>query len=142
MCLSNASPLREAREDLTVYKVVFSREKNPEEMYTPFWEFSVQFGKKYESFLSDPTEGPISEWGKVHIGIHSFIKKEDAEYLAENLQRREGMLDYHTDGLKETFFIVKCIIPKGTGYYEGNFQWGGVYLKSITSSKIKYVEKV
>lgn len=78
---------------------------------TPYRYFPVEIGKTYHSEL-------IREDNEVNIGLHSYKFMEDAR------------LD--TEG----YIIVKCIIPKGSEYYEGVF-WDEI---SYASNCLQYVE--
>jgi hypothetical protein len=102
--------------DRAVTKIIVNKEdicanKTPHYV-TYFQEAEVEIGKTYTSKL-------IKEDEEVNEGLHSFGKLEDAKTF--------------------TSFVAKCIIPKGSRYYEGIFECS--YL-SYASNKITYLELI
>ena len=79
-------------------------------MVTPYRNFPVEIGKTYESNLIKKDE-------YVHEGLHSFKNLDDAK-------------KYHNG------ICVKCIIPKGSEYYEGTF----CDMDSYASNELTYVK--
>lgn len=79
------------------------------EYITPYRKFPVQLGKTYYSEL-------IKDDYVVEIGLHSYASWADA----------------WSDGPGE---VVKCIIPKGSEYYEGDFSG----FKSYASNCLQYL---
>lgn len=84
---------------------------------TPYRYYQIEIGETYYSKL-------IRVRNEINIGLHSF--------LSDTMAR----LDANDDG--DAYDIIKCIIPKGSEYYEGHFR--GV--PSYASNCIKYVEIV
>jgi hypothetical protein len=84
---------------------------NVEFLETPFKNFKVIIGETYTSELIK------DEAGNVHEGLHSFRSYKN---------------------LSNSGIIAKCIIPKGSQYYEGKF---GKKI-SYASNKLTYVEIV
>lgn len=95
------------------------------EYITPFRSAIFELGKSYKEkihdvkFLYNTERVNKNKEFRTNLtyGIyHSFVKLEDAIDLASNLYNptpNVGINDY---------VIVKCIIPKGTVYYEGTFE--------------------
>lgn len=81
---------------------------------TPYRFAPIEIGNTYESILEKPKSRAIE------IGLHTFKFSGDA--ISD------------MDSPKEV--IVRCIIPKGSTYYEGDF--GGSI--SYASDKLQYVE--
>ena len=77
---------------------------------TPYKHFPIEVGKTYDSELIKKDE-------YVYEGLHSY----------KNLA---GAKKYHTG------IYVKCIIPKGSKYYEGRFDVDDAY----ASDKLTYVK--
>ena len=104
-----------AKEDIVCYKGLLDYEDD--ELFTPFQEFSIKIGETYHSELKR-TKFLSNE---VDLGIHSLSNYESA---------KDAIMYYH--------IIVKCIIPKGSKYYEGT--WTNEKYKSYASNCLKYVE--
>ena len=85
---------------------------------------------KYEKTFITPFQGAEVKLGETY---HSEIVKRFSYAVYEGLHSFKT-LDY--DQIDEDDIIVKCIIPKGSKYYVGEFD-GTV---SFASNKIKYVE--
>lgn len=81
-------------------------------LVTPYQCFVVEIGKTYKSNLENIFD-------EVKIGIHSFVTV-------------KGAIEDDIDSI-----IVKCIIPKGSKYYLGDFN--GIK-DSIASDTLKYIE--
>jgi hypothetical protein len=81
---------------------------------TPFQDVEIEIGEIYKSKL-------IKYDSLIEDGIHSFKNLKDTNYFAIEVKNR---------------FVAKCIIPKGSEYYIGNFN-GYV---SYASDTLKYVE--
>lgn len=126
MCLRKFKKLpRIATKDIEVYKIVYTPNKFPNELWTIFRNYQVEIGKTYKGqglrikglikslFTKTIKAGYIhsfSEYSKAIMVItHSFFSKNKAN------------------------MIVKCIIPKGTLYFIGED-------REIASRKLKYVE--
>jgi len=84
---------------------------------TPFREFEVEIGESYTSEIQR-CENTIEK------GLHSF------KDLSDTINFSEG---FRTSGIP---VIVKCVIPKGSLYYEGTFK----NCVSYASDYLKYVE--
>jgi len=80
---------------------------------TPYQRVEIEIGKTYTSDL-EKKEGIIEK------GLHSFEKIEDIDFLYA------------------TYSTAKCVIPKGSTYYIGEFH-GSV---SYASDKLTYLEIV
>jgi hypothetical protein len=81
---------------------------------TPYQDVEIKIGETYKSEL-------IKYGSLIDEGIHSVKNLEDANYFASFDKNR---------------FVAKCIIPKGSKYYIGNFN-GYV---SYASDTLKYIE--
>ena len=101
-----------AREDIICYKALRIQDNN---LYAYYRNFEYEIGKLYR--------GPLV-WGKtystseglymnINEGFHSYS---DIEYAKEN----------YRDVLKSAV-IVKCVIPKGTIFFEGEQNCGRGY---------------
>lgn len=110
--------------DKSVVDVVTGVSNNPlkfQQAYkTPYQEVRVQIGKTYTSRLRVDHDFNQPGYAEVNIGLHSFANVKDCINRAE---------------MSDTS-IIKCIIPKGSKYYEGKFNTE----QSYASNKITYVE--
>jgi len=86
------------------------------EYITPYREFKVDIGKTYTSLLEKLSGN------RVYVGLHSYASL-------------EGLPKCSDDEI-----TVKCLIPKGSVYYQGTF--GGRSLNSYASNKLTYLEIV
>lgn len=94
-----------AEEDIECYKIVF---KNGLNYFSAlFFSFNYKFGEEYEEAQFQKTNPD----GYIYRGFHTFNELEDAE--------REFRRNFNT-GL---FVIAKCVIPKGSRYWEGGNGW-------------------
>jgi len=121
MCLENLTtkePLI-AKKDIVVYKYII---KVNQAYLTYYRHKIIKIGKTYRSKLIKIqllfTKGLINE------GLHSMKYKKDACYMAKD----------------KLVTLVKCVIPKGSKYYEGSFNFRGESYKSLASNKLKYLE--
>ena len=115
-----------ASEDMVVYKHLMDNRKGKfdnfkKSLLTTYRKQPVKLGSTYTSGFS------INEDGNVEMGLHSFDElnsaKEDGYY--ENRYPEEMPIVY-----------VKCLIPKGSRYYEGRFCGDTAY----ASDQLTYLE--
>jgi hypothetical protein len=89
---------------------------------TPYRHVNVEIGKTYTAKISPKNE-------RIEEGLHSFVNKRDCIISS-----------------KKDSVIVKCIIPKGSKYYSGDFVILGKKFyrtcDSIASEALKYVKIV
>jgi hypothetical protein len=114
MCLNIDSRIKTAKEPITVYKTLYSR--NDGSYYSPFWycgyrigeEKSVpQFGFNYWSgFLNFVGRYINLQRVEVYEGLHAYRFLDEAEVHA------------YSPGA----VVVECIIPKGARYIVGRNQ--------------------
>lgn len=116
MCLElkENAKLQIAKKDITCYKVI--RESDDNNFLTPYCFFEVKIGETYTSEL-------VILRGYVYEGLHSF------KYLKG---AREELKEWN----RKYYRIAKCIIPKGSSYYIGDFVNGISY----ASDKLTYIE--
>ena len=123
MCLTikRKSHKQTAKKDIVVYKIV-EQVVYSKRLRTPYQFTTVKIGGKYESKLTvydDGIELCITK------GLHSLKTKKEAIEAAKDITGCD--YDQH---------IVRCIIPKGSEYYVGDFyDW-----KGYASSNIEYQE--
>lgn len=111
-----------AKKDIVVYKVC--RYLGGDIFSTAYQGAIVKIGETYTSEL-------IVNIFKntVNVGLHSFENISDAI----NLAQRWSTLHYK---------VIKCIIPKGSSYYEGMFISSINNAKAYASDTLKYIEVV
>lgn len=126
MCLDlNKNSKRvKAEKDVVVYKILkLKRNQNNEKVYfTPYQYRNIVIGETYQSRLCRNQYCRRT----IDYGLHSFMRKVDAENLVNRYRR----------GYRDCV-IVRCIIPCGGLYYQGEFG----YYKSIASNILTY-EKI
>jgi hypothetical protein len=83
-------------------------------LVTPYRNYPVVIGETYQSDLVVVDDRGIGN--EVEVGLHSFKHESDCK--------------------KFDLVLVKCIIPKGSEYYEGFFK----DYESYASNQLKYVE--
>lgn len=109
-----------AIEDIVVYKrlsVLRNNTTKAIEYSTSFKGFSVIMGETYVSELIMETSKYLGiEYNFVKLGLHSYKHLKSARYGNE--------------------VVAKCIIPKGSSYYYGNFGLS----KSYASDTLKYIK--
>lgn len=133
MCLiieseSNPKP-KIADEHIVCYKVIELYNGN---WLTPFRSKKIEIGKTYESKLNCDFVAYMEY--SVDTGLHSMTDYNGARKLKEILTFVEPRRAYE---------IVKCVIPKGSQYYEGIFKANyHNLLSSYASSKVEYREFV
>jgi len=119
MCLGTRQKRAKiAKADMIVYKHLKSIDNN--NFLTSYRYSQVKIGQIYKSELDKPDSD-----GNIEVGLHSFVNVNDAEMTAK----------YWCETL------VKCVIPKGSRYYEGTFMFfhGNEFL-SIASDTLQYLE--
>ena len=97
-----------ASEDISVYKLLAY---DGEKFLTYFQLSPVEIGRTYVSEFSFNYDGDVEK------GLHSFANPQDALNGQERL-------------------VCRCIIPKGSRYYEGSF----ANRVSYASNRLTYVE--
>lgn len=90
-----------AQKSITVYKVLFRDNQSP------YWYTKYERGKTYKSSLRR------NQFGKVYIGLHSFVTKKEAR----------AHINEGGTGDK----VVEMKIPKGARYFSGHFLGRGSY---------------
>lgn len=142
MCLiirKNAKA-KTAKKDIVCYKVLvkwinpFLTREFIEIFETPFFKMPVHIGDEYGDVnlkTSICNVFPREEWG-VDDGYHSLETFEDAADYVSRLMCCN----------RQNYVIVKCIIPKGTKYYQGKNYFRGHIFKGYASDRIKYMEEV
>lgn len=104
MCLKlseanrKSSQYKIATEDISCYKVVKS---HGDRFYTPYFRADAQLGQTYYS------EFTFNHYGDVSRGLHSF----------KSLKAATAEADSFIANTK----IIRCVIPKGSRYYQGKF---------------------
>lgn len=131
MCLSltekQSTPFI-AANDIVCYKhLLVSVHEN--KYCTPYYKLEVVLNKIYSSILGVIKDGEAPHVYCVEEGMHSFENITDCE---------EDMFSCFTDNVivPEKRAIAKCIIPKGSEYYKGDFFSSNAY----ASTEIKYLE--
>lgn len=123
MCLElhkDNSELKKAKKDIICYK--FLRVNSDGTLLTPYQGFRI------EDIPEEVTSNLIrNDNNHVNEGIHSFVELRDA--LLDSVDEHNNFRDN---------VLVKCIIPKGSHYYEGLF----FTMKAIASNKLKYLEVI
>lgn len=111
-------------EEIIVGGEMLSKKRH---LVTRYREMPVEIGKTYNAVLIKTKD----EFGNISIekGLHSYAYKRDAVHNIQYFRFNKSI---------KNRVIAKCIIPKGSMYYEGKF--AGV--KSYASNTIKYVELV
>ena len=121
MCLANVrTRVKIATEDIPWLKVVNRGWHGS--WYTPYKKASVNLGKTYHSEL-----GPV-RYKTIERGLHAFLTLEQAQYMISM-------------GAYPPQAIVKCIIPKGSKYYIGQF-FAGFKNTAITADTLIYGKRV
>jgi hypothetical protein len=101
--------------DESVEKIIINGIELPKKDFyiTPYRNVNIEIGETYTSKLEKPL------FYEINIGIHSFC----------------DLIDAKNDGGD---VYAKCIIPKGSEYYEGTF----CDCSSYASNTIKYLELI
>lgn len=148
MCLSlekGRTTLKKADEDIVCYKVLVKNNekgfiKSPY-MWKPYKLGELKKDKTPVKKESVNTTNTLSTTEKtVESGVfHTFQFFEDAKKFAINsiIESYWGFFDGNLS------IVVKCIIPKGTRYYEGMF--GGIFYpgyKSYGSKQLKVGDEI
>ena len=108
MCTDHLSAKQIATEDIVCYKHIM---KVGRKYVTSYQETPITFRKMMTSdVIVENPEG--KSW--INVGLHSYIRQEEAEYQANSLSE----------------VLVKCVIPKGSEYYEGRFLWDPAYVSN------------
>ena len=133
MCLkSKAFYPKKAKEDIVCYKRLLlpsiPSPKDNDCFISPFYAFVWKLGEEYtaEKATSIKYEANYyGNWCKIENGyFHTFVHYKDCDDI--------------TNGLTDV--IVKCIIPKGTYYYEGVINYSSHL--GYASKHLKVIEVV
>ena len=115
---SKSRKIQVANENIVCYKVCKNLNKEKTKITSLYRDFrytlhkSVQVESFGRSFMRET----------IHWGLHSFIKFEDARA---------------TVSIREHEKVVKCIIPKGTKYYQNNSEYCSLKIKLIEVINLK-----
>ena len=129
MCLVLSKKYRKcvAKSDIICYKHVL-KELNTNTLLTTYRKFPVEIGSTYTSNFRILTYTPSLELSdEISEGLHSF--------KSLNACRVDARLEIRRYSNKE-MVICRCVIPKGSEYYVGNFCFETCY----ASAKITYEE--
>lgn len=123
MCLDlneNQLETKVAKTDIKCYKFLYQGD----DLITPYMMHTVEMGSTYITELDEPNVGLVGN--SVERGLHSFTTLHGLIGYVRNRVRRKRS--------GYTMLLVECIIPKGSEYYEGNFN----NTKSYASDTLKY----
>lgn len=118
-----------AENDIVCYKVV-QVPSNGHKMH-PLWHFHsriYELGKVYNEKRFDIKKSKLLGLSAVTFGFHSYIRESHARY---NMLRLENCTT-------NKIIILKCVIPKGSLYYEGS-SGETTSIEEYCSNKIKPV---
>lgn len=137
MCLvCDNLKFKTAEEDIECYKVVIKTDENS--YITPYQRFLCTLNEHYinKHEVDDYKESKNAYY--VYGGVfHSFQKLSDA-YLEMLWFKNKDAVQY---SMGKYAVVIKCIIPKGTEYIEGNF--GNItYNPCYGSKEIIYKEEL
>lgn len=137
-----------AQEDITVWKVyrVSVKELNSKDdidyLYSPYRLKYTRMGDQPEvEMKSNHYTSPIESYGYVEEGYHSVKNLEDAWALKIHLDE---------SSICDEIVVMKCIIPKGSKFYQGTFRITYAMIKfdcyasnnlRVLERKIQYYEK-
>lgn len=108
-----------AKEDIVCYKAI-KQYKLAKGYMTFYRDYPIELGNTYKSELI-LLEYQI--FNAIEIGLHSFENYEDCKkFISDNTK-----YVYNKE-----YFIVKCIIPKGSKYFKG------IYMDFIDNGTIPY----
>lgn len=110
-----------AEDDIICYKVLEVRDRRASAPYMGT-AYDI-FGEKIDCGSDIHSEAP--EWGSddvltVHEGFHTFATFDGAMDIAGKF----GDVHGHVDG--DGFFVFVAVIPKGTKYFKGVFEYTNV----------------
>lgn len=136
--------IKVAKEDIICYKVM---EKRDDDLISPYQNMRYEYGRAYVTETPIIVKYGIATRGYIEEGFHSFLKKEDAQYFASNLQTWLYLPvkpRNHQVGMEcnPKVVIVKCLIPAGTRYAAGFFCEFGKSFDSFCSERIIVLEEV
>ena len=127
MCLYLEQGYKEkiAEEDVVCYKVLMIRSDKYVSPYNLKYVWNVSSDNIVTDKYDTPTIDKFSNYYKLRYWFHTFKDLCDAEELCKFMGRGKNK-------------IFKCVIPKGTAYYEG-FQ--NVY-REYASKCLRIIEKI
>ena len=144
MCLfATDGTIKTAKKDITVYKVlrvspyIHSEEEGDifcPTFITPCWSCPVTLGEELKPGCTDyPPKHIVSKFGDgwYEYGkgwIHTFKTSKEAISFIDMVS------EHYDDVFRCDQICVECVIPKGTEYVEGTFDWDGP--ESLCSRKI------
>lgn len=101
-----------AREDIVCYKVLMNQDNS---LYAYYHNFKYEIGKLYRGSLVCSKTHSTSEglYMNINEGFHSYS---DIEYAKSNYRE-----------ILKPAVIVKCVIPKGANFFEGEQNCGRGY---------------
>lgn len=113
-----------AREDILVYKIML---QNPDtgRLKSLYYGMKYEVGKVYWTDVSPISiDSPLYLEMKIDKGFHSYsmdktmATKDKYQIVIYNMENN-GIVD--SISFSDKLVIVKCIIPKGSKYYENDF---------------------
>ena len=125
MCLTikeNQKP-KVAAKDITVFKIIQDGYFGKKGLLTFFMYSPIKIGETYHSEIE-------KNFNQIEIALHSFKRLKDLKaYLMKDYPNRIF--------IGKKVHIAKCLIPKGSIYYTGDFDNLG---KSYASDCVTYVK--
>ncbi len=130
--------IQTAKKDIPCYKVIYKR--GEKEYLSVFQMHKVSLGKEYST---DPIRAiNKSNIRTVEKAFHSFASKKDAIIFSRKLKWTNPVTTIKV-------LVIETIIPKGTKYYEGTFDYiddinnyKKISVPSYASQKIIYTKNI
>lgn len=135
MCLEKVkTDYKIAEKDIVCYKVIL-KYKSKKDYTSPYRKSKYSMGETYKAHLFP--NHPFNK--KVPTGIHTFKTEKGARRLIEILDKLYANSLRYPD-----LCFAKCIIPKGTKYYEGMYDVNALGLwwyKSYAAEYLKFPDE-
>ena len=125
-----------ACKDITCYKL-FYKQKGYKRLSTIFQSYPMTIGKTYKI---KPSEYPVYSNGTCAAkNLKQYYIEKGCFHSFKTIQGARAYLKKIEKNYDPCYVIVKCVVPTGSEYYEGEFD---AHYKSYASTRIQPIEIV
>ena len=130
-----------AKKDIPCYKLL-SRRKSDDgttHLRTPFMQDEVDYGITVKAKGEHGTTIEFSDWEEGRFEFSRKLMGEGFIHTFKTIEDADITLLSHDYAIYNPV-LVKCVIPKGTWYYEGEFEYTGSV--SYASKSLRYGKRI
>lgn len=140
MCLflkKDKDTIKQAKKDIPCYKVLSCY--GTHQLRTPFMGDFVDYGLTVKALGENKGPKEFSDWEEGSLKFSRKLMGEGFIHTFKTIEDADITLMSHDYPIYHPV-LVKCVIPKGTWYYEGEFEYTGS--ASYASQSLRYGKRI